>query len=361
MSPFFSRLSYSFGNEDWASDHKALNIQKEDHVFCITASGDRPLNLLSKECGKLTTVDANQIQNHLLRLKMAATEHLEYDEFLSFMGLQKCSYRKLLFIKLSHYLPHDTVVFFRKNIKMIKKGIIYQGMTEKVCKFVSFCLRYLKTGKELKNLFEFDRIEEQRAYLQSSWNDKMWLRSFNFVLSPIFTKYIIKDPGLYSFFGPEITPGTYIYQRFMRVLQHSLAKNNPLVSLILKGKVEKEGFGPCLTQEGMKQIKAQLKKVEIHTDDVVHRLEKAPPSSIDCFSLSDVLSYLKPSDRERLLKAMIRAAKPGARFCLRQFLSSYEIPKYFDQHLIRSKDLEEKLEAEDHSFVYRFIVGTINK
>ena len=49
MTFFFSRLSYSFGNEDWRTEKRALGIRPHDQVLCITASGDRPLNLLARD------------------------------------------------------------------------------------------------------------------------------------------------------------------------------------------------------------------------------------------------------------------------------------------------------------------------
>ncbi len=67
MANFFERLSYSFGNEDWLTEQRALQISPNDSVICITASGDRPLNLLTSDCKEILAIDANPIQNHLLQ------------------------------------------------------------------------------------------------------------------------------------------------------------------------------------------------------------------------------------------------------------------------------------------------------
>ncbi|HKZ00179.1 MAG TPA: DUF3419 family protein, partial [Rhabdochlamydiaceae bacterium] len=68
MANFYSRLSYSFGNEDWITELEALRIKPGDRVVCITASGDRPLHLLLADLGELVSVDANPFQNHLFEL-----------------------------------------------------------------------------------------------------------------------------------------------------------------------------------------------------------------------------------------------------------------------------------------------------
>ena len=70
MSRFYERLNYSFGNEDPFTELKALRIKPSDTVVCVTASGDRPLNLMSCPLEKIYCVDLNPIQNHLLSLKL---------------------------------------------------------------------------------------------------------------------------------------------------------------------------------------------------------------------------------------------------------------------------------------------------
>ena len=87
MASFFSQLRYSFGNEDWQTEKEALDIKPQDVVLCITASGDRPLNLLTRECQRMVCVDANRIQNHLLELKAAAIAVLDYKTILDLLEL----------------------------------------------------------------------------------------------------------------------------------------------------------------------------------------------------------------------------------------------------------------------------------
>src|SRR5262245_40473083 len=101
MSNFFKRLSYSFGNEDWITEKEALKIQPQNRVLCITASGDRPLHLLLNECQEIVSLDANSTQNYLLDLKMQAIQHLDFEEYLAFLGVTPCSSRKETYKKLA--------------------------------------------------------------------------------------------------------------------------------------------------------------------------------------------------------------------------------------------------------------------
>jgi S-adenosylmethionine-diacylglycerol 3-amino-3-carboxypropyl transferase len=95
IKAFMTTLNYASCNEDWRSEWDALKITSDDRILCITGSGDRPLNLLFQGPGKVIAMDLNPVQNHLLRLKVAAMKELPYDEgskrghtyFFSFFGL----------------------------------------------------------------------------------------------------------------------------------------------------------------------------------------------------------------------------------------------------------------------------------
>ena len=97
-----------------------------------------------------------------------------------------------------------------------------------------------------------------------------------------------------------------------------------------------------------------------HTDDVIGHMNRSP-EGFTGFSLSDLPSYLDPAGFDRLLAAMVRAARPGARFCIRQFTNRYPIPERFKDVLRRESALEKELRLEDRACAYHFIVGTVAK
>lgn len=359
MASFFSLLRYSFGNEDWKTEEEALDIQPNDRVLCITASGDRPLNLLSRECQKIVCVDANPVQNFLLQLKAAAMSVLEYEDYLSFLGARAGNHRKETLHSLFSSMPPKAAEFWKAHEKMVSKGIIYQGAVERLTYFTALAFKLFR-GKKVDRLFSMDNIEDQRKFAQNEWDSYFWRQIFNLVLNPLFSRFLIEDPGLKNA-GANIKPGTYIYERIQSTLSRQLASETPLLSLLLRGRVTEEGFSPYLTKQGIQSIKTRLSSLEIHTTNILHYLDSIREPAFDIFSLSDVASYLSYEDFIKLLQGIIRTAKPGARFCLRQFLSTYEIPLELQSYFVRDKELEKNLEQKDNCFVYRFLVGTINK
>ncbi len=360
MKQFFSRLSYSFGNEDWKSERAALKIAPTDRVICITASGDRPLHALLDPCQEVVAIDLNPIQNHLLILKMTALKHLEYQDYLEFLGINPAKDRKVVFNQLSAYLPAATSTFWQQRIKMIENGILYQGTIETLLKITAPILKILRP-KKISKLFSFESLADQRQFIRNEWSSYFWNKAFELIFNPIFTKYMIKDPGLYENLPSTAHPGKYINDRIYSSLNRHLAKENLLMSQVCFGKVIESALPPYLTYNGSQTIRLNLDRITIQNFDIINYLEHAPDNSFDCYSLSDVISYLTPPDFQRLLNAIYRTARPGARFCMRQFISNYSIPDKWQDKFCRSPKLEKHLEENDRSMFYRFTVGTLNK
>lgn len=358
MTRFFSTLRYSFGNEDWKTEKEALDLQKDDTVLCITASGDRPLNLLMRECQKIVCVDANPSQNHLLNLKKQAMKQLDYTSYLAFLGALPCDNRMQIFKTLEPHLDSKSASFWQKQSKMIVKGVIYQGRVERLTDLCAKFLSWIR-GRKIDRLFSFDDVEEQRKFVKEEWDSALLRGIFNLFLNTFIGKMTIEDPGLVNF-ASEIKPGTYIYERLIKSLERDLAKKNPLLSLIMKGKVSKEAYAPYMTEEGTNVIKNRLHVMDVHTTNVINYLESLPEPTFNAFSLSDVSSYLSYDDFVRLLRAILKTSKPGAKFCLRQFMTSHEMPKDLKPHFVRDSALEKRLEETDSCFVYRFMVGKIH-
>lgn len=360
MPEFFERLNYSFGNEDWRTEQQALKIEKSDTVLCITASGDRPFHLLLDDCQKLISVDANPIQNYLLQLKAAAMKELKFEDYIRFLGAAPGKNREVHLKQISSYMDSEAANFWLENKKMVSKGILYQGLIERLTKAASICLRLARPYKN-KRLFEINDLEEQRKFLKEHWDSKFWRKVFDIALCPFFAKKFLKDPGLYDHIDQSISVGRYIYNRMLNSLDQCLARENIIFSLLFQGYVHQDGFPPYLTEDGAKVIRDRLNRMSIKTANVIDYMEASPEGSFDCYSLSDIASYMDATSFERMMHAIYKTAKPGARFCIREFTSNHPFPKSLDSFFIRNTEKEKELEQKDQCFVYRYKVGMIKK
>ncbi len=357
MGNFYTRLSYSFGNEDWKTEQQALQIKPTHRVLCVTASGDRPLNLLSVPCKEIVTIDANPIQNALFDLKVAALKSFDYDEYLAFLGLNPMKKRLNHYDKIRKHLSHSSDQLWQQHRSKIQKGVLFEGAIEKMAKFTSTIARTCRK-KKIEKLFSFDDLNEQIAFVKKEFDTRSWQAIFTFV-HPF--RRFLKDPGLYEYVDSNIHVGKFLHFRINRYLNQALAKESVLMSLILKGNLDRKHLPPYLSEKYVPIIKKQLDRICFETIDLISYLERAPDNSFDCFSMSDVASYIPKAVFERMVTSLVRVAKPGSRFCIRQFLTNYTIPKHLEKFFKRDKKLETKLEHEDNCLVYHFIVGEVVK
>lgn len=357
---FYSRLSYSIGNEDWKTEMKALKIQPQDRVLAVTASGDRPLNLLSSGCLQILAIDTNPAQNALCELKKIALAELEHEKYLAFLGVLPTTFRREIFQQLKSKLDYDTLSYWENNLRKILQGILYQGAVEKWLKRTATALQWV-VGPKIDRLFNCATLEEQQNYVKEKWNPRALKRLLSVALHPQLTRFVLKDPGLYAYVDPELSISNYIHNKALHSLQHFPVKENIILSLICKGKVYEEAFSPYLTLEGTKEIQPHLAKLSCKTANLITYLDECEEESMDCFSFSDIASYMSQEDFRRLCFGLYKAARPGARFCIRQFLSPYQIPPELTPYLQRDLALEAELEREDRCFVYRFFAGRVIK
>ena len=360
MEDFYHRLSYSFGNEDWETERKALRIKKGDRVVCVTASGDRPLNILTEDCESIVSVDTNPMQNALLDLKKVAIRDLDYDGYLRFMGMEPCKSRLATYRQLSDGLTETSRKLWKSHMKLIKRGVLFEGAIEKKTKIASVLLRLMRR-KVIDQLFQFDDVQEQMDYVERSFDTKLWRKTMNFCLSPRLTKIFVQDPGLYEFVDPEIHVARHLHDCIQDALSRFPAKESPLLSMFLRGNVDYSHLPPYLLPDGVERIRPKLEQVQVETDDLISFLERSPENSYDCFSLSDVASYISYDTFKRMMAAAYRCARPGARFSIRQFLTRYEIPEEMSSHFVRDLELEKSLALQDRYIVYSFMAGEIKK
>jgi S-adenosylmethionine-diacylglycerol 3-amino-3-carboxypropyl transferase len=359
---FYKSLNYTLGNEDWHVEEQALRVKAGDRVVCVTASGDRPLHLLMTDCAEVISVDMNQAQTALLDLKLAAISQLDFHKYLAFLGCDACTgtNRLQIFKEIKKHLSPQANHFWEKNQRKIAKGIIYQGKVERLTYFAAKILNLIRPTK-IKTLLAFTDLDAQRDYVKTHWDTPAWRKMFQVLLDPRLSKLFSNDPGLNAYVDDYRLPGNYIYGRMLSYLDNQLANKSALLQLLLTGKVVPEAYFPYLTFEGYSKIRRDMRRLTVKSANIIEYLGQHKPSSFDCFSMSDIASYMPQTIFEKLLASIYNAAKPNARFCLREFISVRAIPNYFTSTFERDLQLEKKLENEESNFVYRFIVGQVQK
>jgi S-adenosylmethionine-diacylglycerol 3-amino-3-carboxypropyl transferase len=359
MNRFLQKINYSSSNEDSRSELRALQIEPDDSVLCITGSGARPLDLLIRKPASLVSIDFNPAQNLLLELKMKAIEALDYEEFLQFIGICPSQKRRRTYSLLRRSLAPEPRAFWDSHLRMLDKGVIYQGGWEKYFNGLSRIVCLSRPGL-VKKLFNCESVREQARIWNDGWNDWEW-RTFLHVISSRFVwKYFFRDPGFYRYVPRSFSIPAYNRERFDLALTTVLVRKSPYAHLLFLGKYNPRGCLPLhLRRENYPVIKNNIKAVRIVNGSLGDYLESCRLGSFNKFSLSDFSSYTGWAEYRRIWKGVIESAADGATVCERQFLVKREIPKSLSGFVRRDFDLEEELSKNDDSFFFTFIVAGV--
>jgi S-adenosylmethionine-diacylglycerol 3-amino-3-carboxypropyl transferase len=322
---FYKQLNYSLGNEDWRVEAQALRVNAGDKVICVTASGDRPLHLLMTDCAEIISIDLNRTQNFLLELKIAAINQLDYEKYLAFLGCTPMVKRYEVFKQIQNQLSPEGARFWQEHKKMLHKGIIYQGRIERLTGLAAKFFNLVRRGK-IKSLLAFTDLASQREFVTNKWDTRALSKVFEVFVNPCVSKLILNDPGLNQYVEYAKSPGLYIYQRMLNYLNNNLACESPLLQLLFTGKINDKAYFPYLSLANFSSLRRDTQRIKMFTGNVIELLEQDYENEINAFSLSDIASYMPQDVFGRLLHAMVNAAKTGARFCLREFISHRFIP-----------------------------------
>lgn len=361
MKAYVEKVNYSSSNEDSRSEMKALKINENDTVLCITGSGARSLDLLIQKSKTLVSIDFNPCQNFLLELKMRAMEELEYEEFLQFLGVHPSKRRREIYRALRHRLSVEAKGFWDRHLRMVENGIVYQGGWERYFRRLALFMSIVRP-KILHQLFSSQTIEEQAKLWHRVWNSREWRAFLRLVSQRVVWKLLFQDPGFYRYVPCRFSICSYFDLKLNQAFENILVRTSAYANLLFFGRYERsEALPPQLQSENFKTIKRNLSSIEIVTQSLGDYLENSHHNEIDKYSLSDFSSYTDEKEYERIWKGILQTASPGARICERQFLVKRELPASVKPYVRRDVFLEKELERVDDSIFFSFIIGEINK
>ena len=355
MRPFFHQIVYSAANEDSRSELRALQLNTEDRVLCITGSGSRPLDLLTAVPGEIVSVDFNPCQSHLLRLKIAAIQALDYDQFSDFIGLTPSEHRLETYLTLRNQLPKYTAFYWDKNHKALQRGILYCGQWERYLGWLSQ-LRHIR-GKQALRLFQSTSLEEQQA-LWKAWDTPFWRKYVRMSANRFFWEKVVREPGA-KLVARDFDIGGYMLECFDILGNHLLMRNSHFARLLFFGHYDPHEYLPLhLQAQHFQTLKENIHRIQPVTASLLDYLKPERSGLFSAFSISDFSSYAPWPIYKQIWQQVLDVAQAGAHFCERQYLVKHEPQDIFPE-INRKPELEAQLRFSDHAFIYSFAVGTL--
>ena len=347
-----SSLIFTANWEDPESDVKAIEMKAGQTLLTITSGGCNSLNFLLHDPEKIYAVDINPAQTWLMELKTAAIKNLDYDEFISFLGLRKCEDRMMLFNKIKHDLSNEANHFWTLNARLIKKGFLFTGKFEGFVKLAGKMLSVLQGKRKVEKLLTLETMEEQKEFFSNRWDNKRWKFLFRLMFNKkrlakkgLVAEYFHFDDGAQSF-------SESFYNRTRKVLCEIPVRNNYFLSVYFTGKYKNQEELPLYLQpQHYWHLKRNITRIEIITADTKYWLETMPAESIDGFCLSNICELMSEADTKKLFTEVVRTARRRAKICFRNLMIPREVPVDLLQ-IKKNETLSHTLLATDRSFVY---------
>lgn len=359
--PLFDLL-FGMSWEDPESDRGALRITSGDSILTIASGGCNTLSLLLDNPRRISAVDINPTQSHLLDLKCAAVRRLDAGDLHAFLGITPSTRRREMFESLVADLQEDSLAYWRERLQAIDEGIIHQGRFERFLRRFRSFLTLLQGKQRIERLFESKSIEEQRDYFDRTWNTLRWRTLFRLV----FNKRVLAKRGLvngyFRFDDGSTSFAESFFNRARRALREIPISSNYFLAQYLLGRYMTEAALPLyLRRENLPIIRERLDRIELVTADAKQWLAAQPAQSIDGFSLSNISELMDLADTTETFEQIARTACSGARICFRNLMVPREVPAHLKERIRLQQDVSRRLLEEDRSFVYSrvdaYVVG----
>jgi S-adenosylmethionine-diacylglycerol 3-amino-3-carboxypropyl transferase len=350
--PLF-KLVFTHNWEDPESDQAALKIKSGDTVFAITSGACNVLGFLLCDPKIIYSVDINPAQSRILELKIAAIRALDFEEFMAFSGIRKCSHRTALFDKIKPLLDSEAQAFWATRDKIIKDGFFMNGKYERFIRIAGQFMTLLQGKEKVRKLFIEKSRPDQELYYDQVWNTKR----FHYLFKIIFNKRILARRGLvadyFHFDDGSKSFAESFYKRSKKAFRDIPIKGNYFLSLYLLGKYRNENELPAyFKKENYELIKSRVGCIRFNTAEAQTWLDHMPDESIDCFALSNICELMSEKDTRRLFTSVFRTGSKNARVIFRNLMIPRDVPNELKNCIVKDEILSRDIQFNDRSFVY---------
>jgi S-adenosylmethionine-diacylglycerol 3-amino-3-carboxypropyl transferase len=308
------RLHYAQSWEDPETLLDGLRIGPQDTVLSIASSGDNTFALLLRDPRRVVALDRNPAQLHLVELKMAAMRLLDYDAFLSFLGVRPSSDRAAAYALLRGSLSPEAGAYWDRHRDGVERGIIHAGTFERYFRlFRNLVLPLVHSRATIREVFVPRSAADRERFFRERWDTVRWRALFRL----FFSRGLLGSVGRGSPAFEQVKEGRIaevLLSRAARAFTEIPPAENYFLRTILAGDIpDPEKSHPYLRRDAFEILKNRLDRVTLVCADLETCLGSASRGAFTAFNLSDVFEYMDPRAVACTLQALRRAACGGAR------------------------------------------------
>jgi S-adenosylmethionine-diacylglycerol 3-amino-3-carboxypropyl transferase len=359
----FSEIRYAQVWEDADILLGALDVRPGDVCLSIASAGDNALALLTRDPARVIAVDLSPAQLACLELRVAAFRTLDHPELLELIGSRGCTptRRAALYARCCAALSETTRAFWDARAQAIACGIGSDGKFERY--FALFRDRILPLVHSRACVAELlapraDVTARERFY-DERWNTWRWRLLFRLFFSRRTMGRLGRDPEFFRYVDGSVA------DRILARTRHALTtlepSENPYVRWILTG-THGDALPCALRAEHFETIRGNLDRLEWRCDSLEAFLARAEASPndrfcrFDRFNLSDAFEYVSLDHYHRMLEAIVRVSRPGARLAYWNMLVPRHRPESMADRIVPLAELAARLHQADRAFFYSAFV-----
>lgn len=349
----FDIIRYAQCWEDPALNSIALNINSKDNVVSIASGGDNTFALVLDGPQSIVGVDINPIQIAICELKKTAINHMDYDDFLEFLGISNSDDRVGLYRLIRSDLSCFTRDYFDNHLDLIHKGLVHSGKFEVYLRhFRTKVLKFAQSRKTVYRLLGSESMEEQRDIYYGSWDNRKWRILAKVFLSKLLMGGLGRDPAFFRYVDTK-SVSEVMLDRIEHGLCNLTVRDNYYVHYILTGNfVFKKCMPPYLLEENYKRIKDNLSRVTFILDSVEGYIKKQPKGMISKINFSDVFEYMSDKTMSNIFDVLLCYCRDDLILEYRTLLVHRDCPKSHERFFLNDTALGKRLSFNDRSFFY---------
>jgi S-adenosylmethionine-diacylglycerol 3-amino-3-carboxypropyl transferase len=356
-----SGIVYNQTWEDPTVDSEALQINSRDVVLTISSGGCNVLNLALENPLKIFSIDRNPSQNQLLKLKISAASHLNYEDFWSLFGEGRSDKNLQIYNqKLRIFLDKNSTTFWDKNVSIFKTGLYNEGQLGSL-RILRKCIYILCGKKNILNLLNSRNLDEQKKYYLSKIKPRLWNILTRYIISPTMVIYGVHLRQIYFVLkAKQYFLKDMFENRIDYILTSIPLRTNYFWQQILGGGYG-DNFPAYLHEESFTELKKAVDKIEVRTCSMIELLKQKEDDSISKFNLLDMPEFLSTTEMHQLWHEIYRVAKNNAILIYRSFSPNFFIDTdllnnfhYFEEE---SKKFSQREMTASYNNFYKYSIS----
>jgi S-adenosylmethionine-diacylglycerol 3-amino-3-carboxypropyl transferase len=346
----FSIIRYAQVWEDADILIEGLAPRPGDAHLSIASAGDNVLALLTTRPARVLAVDMNPAQLSCLALRIAAYRVLSHPELLELIGSRPSARRIELYDRCRKALAAPDAAFWDARRGDVARGIGALGKFESYFElFRNRVLPLVHRRRTVLSLLEHRTPDERRRFYDDRWDTVRWRLLFRIFFSRTVMGRLGRDPEFFRYVDTDVAGS--ILRRTTHALRELDPSANPYVHWILTG-THGQALPLALRPEHFDTIRDHLDRIEPHLLSVEKLLVRAGDASLDRFNLSDLFEYVSVEHYHRMLDAILRCSRTGARLAYWNMLAPRRRPDSLASRLRSLDEAAGQLHLQDKAFFY---------